>query len=90
MFCYFYFAIANIFAYYFLSINEYIPVVVSALIGLTQIVLMYYFITPATSVRNAANVNGSIIVFQLLFFFITIKKIVLTNKPLIEKQLNKI
>jgi hypothetical protein len=30
------FAIANIFAYYFLSINEYIPVVVSALIGLTQ------------------------------------------------------
>jgi hypothetical protein len=29
----FYFAIANIFAYYFLSINQYIPVVVSAIIG---------------------------------------------------------
>jgi hypothetical protein len=27
------FAIANIFAYYFLSINQYIPVVVSAIIG---------------------------------------------------------
>jgi hypothetical protein len=37
-----FFAIANIFAYYFLS-NEYIPVVVSALIGLTQIVLIVLF-----------------------------------------------
>jgi hypothetical protein len=33
----FFIAIANIFAYYFLSINQYIPVVVSAIIGLTQI-----------------------------------------------------
>ena len=30
------FAIANIFAYYFLSINKYTPVVISALLGLTH------------------------------------------------------
>jgi hypothetical protein len=34
---YFAFAVANIFAYYYLSLDQYVPVVVSAILGSTQI-----------------------------------------------------
>ncbi len=37
------FAISNIFAYYFLSLDQYTPVVVSGLFGLCQIVLIVFF-----------------------------------------------
>ncbi len=37
------FAISNIFAYYFLSLDVYIPVILSAVLGITQVVLIVLF-----------------------------------------------
>ncbi|MBT8235235.1 MAG: sugar isomerase [Bacteroidia bacterium] len=37
------FAISNIFAYYYLSLDQYLPVIVSALVGLLQLVLIVFF-----------------------------------------------
>ena len=75
------FAIANIFAYYFLSINEYIPVVVSALIGLTQIVLIVLFHNSLQQVVEMQLIAMvALLFFQLLFFFYHNKKNVRLNK----------
>ncbi|WP_367177038.1 hypothetical protein [uncultured Eudoraea sp.] len=37
------FALSNIFAYYYLSLDQYLPVIVSALVGLLQLVLIIFF-----------------------------------------------
>jgi len=37
------FAISNIFAYYFLSLDQYIPVIISGIFGLLQLVLIIWF-----------------------------------------------
>jgi O-antigen/teichoic acid export membrane protein len=64
------FAIANIFAYYFLSINQYIPVVVSAIIGLTQIGLIVFFHNSLEQVVHVQIIAMVILlVSQLSFFF---------------------
>ncbi len=64
------FAIANIFAYYFLSINKYLPVVITGVLGLTQIVLIGLFHSSLEQVINMQILAMSILLFfQLLFFF---------------------
>jgi O-antigen/teichoic acid export membrane protein len=64
------FAIANIFAYYFLSINQYIPVVVSAVMGLTQIGLIVLFHDSLQQVVHVQIIAMVILLFsQLSFFF---------------------
>jgi O-antigen/teichoic acid export membrane protein len=64
------FAIANIFAYYFLSINQYIPVVVSAIVGLTQIGLIVFFHDSLEQVVHVQIIAMVILLFsQLSFFF---------------------
>jgi O-antigen/teichoic acid export membrane protein len=64
------FAIANIFAYYFLSINKYVPVVITGLLGLIQIVLIGLFHSSLEQVVNMQILAMSILLFfQLLFFF---------------------
>ncbi|MCZ8196080.1 MAG: sugar isomerase [Flavobacterium sp.] len=69
------FAIANIFAYYFLSINKYIPVVISAVLGLTQIVLIILFHNSLEQVVVMQIVAMLILlVFQLSYFVITNNK----------------
>lgn len=69
------FAIANIFAYYFLSINQYIPVVVSALIGLTQIGLIVLFHNSLQQVVEMQIIAMVILlVIQLSFFLYQNKK----------------
>jgi len=37
------FAISNIFAYYFLSLDKYIPVIISGILGITQIVFIIFY-----------------------------------------------
>ena len=37
------FALSNIFAYYYLSLDQYLPVIISALVGLLQLVLIVFF-----------------------------------------------
>jgi O-antigen/teichoic acid export membrane protein len=64
------FAVANIFAYYFLSINQYIPVIGSAILGMSQIVLIIFFhnnLEQVVFMQIIAMVL--LLIFQLSYFF---------------------
>jgi O-antigen/teichoic acid export membrane protein len=64
------FAIANIFAYYFLSIGKYIPVIVSAFLGLTQIgLIILYHNTLEQVVLMQVLTMVLLLFFQLCYFF---------------------
>ena len=74
------FAIANIFAYYFLSINKYTPVVISALLGFTQIILIVMFHKSLEQVVEMQIISMVILLFfQLAYFFYQNKKNVRLN-----------
>ncbi|MFP9116064.1 oligosaccharide flippase family protein [Flavobacterium sp. RHBU_3] len=69
------FAIANIFSYYFLSLGQYIPVVISAVLGLSQIVLIILFHSSLKEVVIVQVVDMAILlIFQLAYFFYHTKK----------------
>ena len=70
------FAIANIFAYYFLSLGQYVPVILSALLGLTQIALivLYHSSLPQVVVMQIIAMLA-LLAFQLFYFFYQNKKI---------------
>jgi len=64
------FALSNIFAYYYLSLDKYIPVVLSGLFGMLQIVLVVFFhenLAQVVHVQILAMVL--LLVVQLSFFF---------------------
>ncbi|MFC5682495.1 oligosaccharide flippase family protein [Flavobacterium sp. MAHUQ-51] len=64
------FAVANIFAYYFLSINQYFPVLVSGILGLTQITLIVFFHNSLTQVVEMQIIAMlALLFFQLAYFF---------------------
>lgn len=64
------FAVANIFAYYFLSINKYVPVIISAFLGLTQIILIVLYHNSLEQVVIMQIIAMVILLlFQLGFFF---------------------
>ena len=64
------FAIANIFAYYFLSIGKYIPVIVSAFLGLTQIgLIILYHNSLEQVVLMQVLTMVLLLIFQLAYFF---------------------
>lgn len=70
------FAIANIFAYYFLSIDKYFPVVVSAILGLTQIGLIILFHNTLEQVVEMQIIAMLfLLVVQLCFYMYQNKKI---------------
>ena len=74
------FAVANIFAYYFLSIGNYIPVVLSALLGLTQIALIVlYHETLEQVVEMQILAMVILMICQLTFFFYQNKKSIHLN-----------
>lgn len=63
------FAISNIFAYYFLSLDKYIPVVLSGIFGLLQIVLViFYHKTLLQVVQMQIIAMIILLVVQLCFF----------------------
>jgi len=65
------FAVANIFAYYFLSINKYVPVIISAILGLTQIILIVLFHKSLEQVVIMQIIAMIILLaFQLSYFLI--------------------
>ena len=69
------FAVANIFAYYFLSINKYVPVLISAFLGLTQIILIVLFHNSLEQVVVMQIIAMVLLLlFQLSFFFFNINK----------------
>lgn len=64
------FAIANIFAYYFLSLGQYVPVILSALLGLTQIALIVLYHNSLKQVVLMQIIAMlTLLVFQLFYFF---------------------
>lgn len=69
------FAVANVFSYYFLSISNYVPVVISALLGFTQIILIVFFHDSLEQVVHMQIFAMLILlVFQLVYFFYQHKK----------------
>jgi O-antigen/teichoic acid export membrane protein len=74
------FAIANIFAYYFLSINQYFPVAVSGILGLVQVGLIISFHNSLQQVVEVQIIAMILLLFfQLCFFFYHNKKNVRLN-----------
>jgi O-antigen/teichoic acid export membrane protein len=65
------FAISNIFAYYYLSLEKYIPVVLSGLFGILQVVFIILFHDSLAQVVNVQIVAMILLlIMQLSFFFI--------------------
>ena len=65
------FAIANIFAYYFLSLDHYLPVVISGVFGLSQIVLIMFFHNSLSQVVIMQIIAmASLLAIQLAYFLI--------------------
>lgn len=64
------FAISNIFAYYYLSLDQYIPVVLSGIFGMLQIVLVIFFHENLAQVVHVQIVAMMLLLLvQLSFFF---------------------
>ena len=63
------FAISNIFAYYFLSLDHYVPVILSGVLGLSQILLVVLYHDNLESVVHMQLIAMSILlVVQLVYF----------------------
>lgn len=65
------FAVSNIFAYYFLSLNQYAPVILSGILGLSQVALItLYHDNLETIVHVQIIAMVILLIAQLLFFVI--------------------
>ncbi len=67
------FAISNIFAYYFLSLDHYLPILLSGILGLSQILLVVFFhssLAMVVQVQIIAMV--ALLIAQLIYFAKTI------------------
>ncbi|WP_203258749.1 oligosaccharide flippase family protein [Hyunsoonleella ulvae] len=63
------FAISNIFAYYYLSLDKYIPVVISGIFGLLQVALVVFFHESLAQVVHMQIVAMALLlVIQIAFF----------------------
>lgn len=63
------FAISNIFAYYFLSLDHYLPVVLSGLLGLSQILLIVFFHSSLAMVVQVQIIAMiALLIAQLVYF----------------------
>jgi len=64
------FAISNVFVYYFLSLDKYVPVILSGIFGLTQITLIVFFHQSLEQVVEVQIIAMSfLLIIQLTFFF---------------------
>ena len=69
------FAISNIFAYYYLSLDKYVPVIISGIFGMLQMVLVIFFHNSLEQVVHMQIVAMLLLlVIQLLFFVFDSKK----------------
>nr|WP_238934819.1 sugar isomerase [Aurantibacter crassamenti] len=64
------FAISNIFAYYFLSLNQYAPVVLSGLLGMSQVVLITFFHSSLTMVVQVQIIAMVVLLIAQVLFFL--------------------
>ncbi len=64
------FSISNIFAYYFLSLDRYIPVILSGLLGISQVVLItFYHDSLAQIVLMQIIAMAILLIVQLIYFW---------------------
>ena len=64
------FAVSNIFAYYFLSLDKYIPVVISGLFGLLQVALIVFYHSSLEQVVYMQIITMVLLLcMQVLYFF---------------------
>ncbi|AUC17082.1 sugar isomerase [Tenacibaculum sp. SZ-18] len=64
------FAVSNVFAYYFLSLDEYIPVILTGILGIAQVFLIVFFHESLNEIVIMQIIAMSILlVVQLLFFY---------------------
>ncbi len=64
------FALSNIFAYYFLSLDQYVPVILSGLLGISQVVLVVFFHNSLAQVVSMQIIAMCcLLVVQLGYFF---------------------
>jgi O-antigen/teichoic acid export membrane protein len=69
------FAISNIFAYYFLSLDQYIPVVLSGLLGVLQVVLIIFFHNTLSNVVSMQIVAMAVLLIFQIFFFLSYQRL---------------
>ncbi len=63
------FALSNIFAYYYLSLDQYVPVIISGVFGMLQVVLVVFFHDSLEQVVHMQIVAMALLLgIQLLFF----------------------
>lgn len=75
------FAVANIFAYYFLSLDKYVPVIVSAVFGALQVFLVVVYHASLEQVVHVQMLAMTFLLFtQVIFFFIDAKKVSMNGK----------
>lgn len=67
------FAISNIFAYYFLSLDQYIPVILSGVLGLVQVFLVILYHTNLETVVYMQIIAMSLLLVVQLIYFLNIK-----------------
>jgi hypothetical protein len=73
------FAISNIFAYYYLSLDKYVPVIISGVFGMLQMVLVIFYHDSLEQVVHMQIVAMLLLLgIQLGFFTIDLK----TNKKI--------
>jgi O-antigen/teichoic acid export membrane protein len=68
------FAVSNIFAYYFLSLDQYIPVIISAVFGLLQLILIIWFHETLDQVIQMQIIAMfALLVVQILFYILLLR-----------------
>ncbi|SHJ28602.1 oligosaccharide flippase family protein [Pseudozobellia thermophila] len=64
------FAVSNIFAYYFLSLDHYVPVIISGVLGLSQIVLVAVFHDDLATVVHMQIIAMTLLLAVQVFYFL--------------------
>jgi len=65
------FALSNIFAYYYLSLDKYVPVLISAVFGVLQVVLIFLFHSTLEEVVYMQIIAMVLLLLVQLTFYIT-------------------
>ena len=67
------FAVSNIFAYYYLSLDKYVPVVLSGLFGMLQVFCIVFYHDSLDGSCSCTNCSNGFIINNAINFFLPIK-----------------
>ncbi len=69
------FAVSNIFAYYYLSLDKYMPVVLSGLFGSLQVILVVFYHESIAQVVHVQILAMSLLLIMQLLFFLALERL---------------